>query len=294
MRRLPPLHALRAFEAAARHLHFGHAAAELHLTPTAISHQVRQLEEILGVKLFQRYPRPICLTAEGAALYPVLRESFDRMAHAIVELAPQDKDRPLTVSVTVAFASLWLMRRLPDLNRQTGLTLKIEADNCPVDLSASNVDCAVRYARQAGAEDHWLPLFKDSLVPLCAPDLVHSNSIEGDADILRLPLIQYRWASETDAPPSWQSWSQAAGLAGGNPEISQHYSEEINAIDAALAGQGAVLASSVLASSAVAAGHLVCLSKTALSGRMFWAVARNGHPRLSEVESFSIWARSTS
>ena len=293
MRRLPPLHALRAFEAAARHRHFGHAAAELHLTPTAISHQVRQLEEVLGVTLFHRYPRPIRLTEEGAALYPAFRESFDRMAQAIADLALHNEDRPLTVSVTVAFASLWLMRRLPDLTRQTGLNLKIEADNRPVDLSASDVDCAVRYAHQPGAEDRWVPLFEDRQVPLCAPDLVQNISVESDADVLRLPLIQYRWTSEADAAPTWQRWAQAAGLTGETPNVSQHYSEEINAIDAALAGQGAILASSALTTSAVAAGHLVCLSQNTLPGRVFWAVTRSGHPRLNDVERFASWARST-
>ncbi|MDF9304581.1 LysR family transcriptional regulator [Tritonibacter mobilis] len=194
MRRLPPLHALRAFEAAARHLHFARAAAELHLTPTAISHQIRLLEEILGVKLFHRYPRPIRLSAEGAALYPVLREGFDRMADVIAALSEPDARRPLTVSVTVAFASLWLMRRLPALRNEAGLNLKVEADNQPVDLSGGDVDFAVRYARQPGPEGHWLALFEDRLVPLCAPDLLCRHPVARDADVLGLPLIAYRWS----------------------------------------------------------------------------------------------------
>lgn len=293
MRRLPPLHALRAFEAAARHLHFARAAAELHLTPTAISHQIRQLEEILEVKLFHRYPRPIRLSAEGAALYPVLRESFDRMASAIAGISKQDADRPLTVSVTVAFASLWLMRRLPALRSQTGLNLKVEADNQPVDLSGSDVDFAVRYAVQAQPEDQWLPLFEDSLIPLCAPELLRRTPINDDAGILRLPLIQYRWNCGAEASPSWQRWSHAAGLGAAVPEITQHFSEEINAIDSALAGQGVVLASSVLAGAAVAAGHLVRLSDVGLPGRTFWAVSRSDHPRFAEVERFASWAHAS-
>ncbi|AHD03387.1 LysR family transcriptional regulator (plasmid) [Leisingera methylohalidivorans DSM 14336] len=293
MRRLPPLHALRAFEAAARHLHFARAAAELHLTPTAISHQIRQLEEILEVKLFHRYPRPIRLSDEGAALFPVLRESFDRMSNAIAGISQLDSERPLTVSVTVAFASLWLMRRLPALRSQTGLNLKVEADNQPVDLSGSDVDVAVRYAVQAEPEDQWLPLFEDSLIPLCAPDVLRRHTLNGDAGILGLPLIQYRWNCGAEASPSWQRWSHAAGLGGAVPEIAQHFSEEINAIDSALAGQGVVLASSVLAASAVAAGHLVRLSETELPGRTFWAVSRSNHPRFAEVERFASWARAS-
>ncbi len=293
MRRLPPLHALRAFEAAARHLHFARAAAELHLTPTAISHQIRQLEEILEVKLFHRYPRPIRLSAEGAALYPVLRESFDRMASAIAGITAPDSDRPLTVSVTVAFASFWLMRRLPALRSQTGLNLKVEADNRPVDLSGSDVDFAVRYAAQAEPEGEWLPLFEDKLIPLCAPDLLRRNPVNADADILRLPLIEYRWSGGAEASPSWHRWSRAAGLGGAVLEITQHFSEEIHAMDSALAGQGVVLASSALATSAVAAGQLVHLSRTELPGRTFWAVSRGDHPRFAEVERFASWARAS-
>lgn len=290
MRRLPPLHALRAFEAAARHLHFARAAAELHLTPTAISHQVRQLEEILEVKLFHRYPRPIRLSAEGATLYPVLRQSFDRISSAIEGIAQQNASRPLTVSVTVAFASLWLMRRLPALNSQTGLSLNVEANNQPVDLSGSEVDFAVRYADRAGPENLWLPLFEDYLIPLCAPELLHRHPVDDDPSVLRLPLIQYRWSCGADAPPSWQRWSEAAGLADGLPVVAQHFSEEINAIDSALAGQGVVLASSVLASTAMKAGDLVPLSGTTLPGRTFWAVTRRDHPRVSEVKRFASWA----
>ena len=293
MRRLPPLHALRAFEAAARHLHFARAAAELHLTPTAISHQIRQLEEILEVKLFHRYPRPIRLSAEGEALYPVLRESFDRMASAVAGISKRDTDRPLTVSVTVAFASLWLMRRLPALRSEAGMNLKVEADNRPVDLSGGDVDFAVRYALHPEPGGQWLPLFEDSLIPLCAPDLLRRCPVNDDAGILRLPLIEYRWSGGAEAAPSWQRWCRAAGLTGEAPEVTQHFSEEIHAIDSALAGQGVVLASSVLAASAMATGQLLRLSDTDLPGRTFWAVSRADHPRFAEVEHFANWARAS-
>ena len=215
------------------------------------------------------------------------------MAQAISGLSQLDQGRPLTVSVTVAFASFWLMRRLPALHSQTGLNLKIEADNRPVDLSASDVDFAVRYAGQAGTENQWLPLFSDSLIPLCAPDVLRRHQVNEDADILRLPLIEYRWSGGAEAAPSWQRWCRAAGLTGEAPEVTQHFSEEIHAIDSALAGQGVVLASSVLAASAMATGQLVRLSDTDLPGRTFWAVSRADHPRFAEVEHFANWARAS-
>ena len=212
-------------------------------------------------------------TDEGSALYPVLCESFDRIAHAVTDLKQQEKNLPLTISVTVAFASLWLMRRLPDLVRQTGLTLNVEADNRPVDLSSSDVDCAIRYALQPSPEGHWLPLFEDRVIPLCAPELVQEQLPQDDFDILRLPLIEYRWALGKNSAPSWRHWAQVAGLQADAIPVAQQYSEEINAIDAALAGQGVVLASSVLTASARAVGRLVCLSKNDLPGRVFWAVS---------------------
>src|SRR5712664_1051474 len=111
MRKLPPLRALHAFEAAARHLSFGAAAKELGVTPTAISHQIRQLEEACGVKLFQRRPRPLLLTSAGACLYPALRNGFDALASAVALL--EDLQAPLRVTSTNAFASKWLVPQLP-------------------------------------------------------------------------------------------------------------------------------------------------------------------------------------
>lgn len=145
------------------------------------------------MKLFHRYPRPIRLTTQGAALYPVLCECFDRMSSGLAQSSQPDPDRPLSVSVTVAFASLWLIRRLPALRSQTGLNLKVEADNRPVDLTASDVDFAVRYAIRAELKDQWQPLFDDRRVQLCAPELLRRNPVDDDAGVRSLPLIEYRW-----------------------------------------------------------------------------------------------------
>ncbi len=290
MRRLPPLAALRAFEAAARHLHFARAAEELHLTPTAISHQVRQLEDTLNLKLFHRYPRPIRLTDAGEALYPVLCEGFDNMADVIGRITQEQADHALTISVTVAFASRWLLKRLPDLFEQTGLRLAVEADDSPVDLSGSGVDFAVRYADHPLASHVSYPLFDDQLIPVCAPELLRDHgTISSDSDVLRLPLVQYRWSGGSKAAPDWKRWAEMARLAPVAIDISQHFSEEIHAIDAALSGQGVVLASSILAGDDIASGKLMAVSETALPGRTFWAVSRPDHPRKPDIEKFVAW-----
>lgn len=291
MRRLPPLHALRAFEAAARHRHFARAAAELNVTATAVSHQVRQLEEILGVPLFHRYPRPIRLTPEGAALFPVLRESFDAVAAAIAGIAPGAEDRPLRCSVTMAFASRWLLPRLPRLRAETGAALDLEADDRPADLGrGAAADFAIRQTARPAPELESLRLFADRLVPVCAPDLLAAEGeVRTAGDLCRWPLIRYRWKMPGRAAPDWDRWFAAAGEDGAAFGIAQSFSEEIHALDAALAGQGAVLASECLVAGDLAAGRLVRLPGPALPGAAFWAVLRPDHPRRAEIARIVAW-----
>ena len=149
MRRLPPLASLRAFEAAARHLSFRQAAAELGVTPTAISHQIRQLEEACGVKLFQRRPRPLLLTSAGARLYPALRNGFDALASAVALLKEEDVQAPLRVTSPSAFASKWLVPQLPKWREgNPAIPLEIIGTDAVLDVRAGAADVAIRYARK--------------------------------------------------------------------------------------------------------------------------------------------------
>ncbi len=290
MRKLPPLHGLRAFEAAARHLHFTRAAEELHLTPTAISHQVRQLEEILGVELFRRYPRPVKLSPAGEKLFPVLRDSLDRIAAALGQLS-DDEDGPLRLSVTMAFASRWLMPRLPHLRDETGLMIEIEADDLVADLHASGIDMAIRYAERSGADAEWHRLFPDRILPVCAPGLLSGQDKLSPDEILALPLLHYRWRSGAANAPSWERWQAHAGADRGRPHITQTFSEEVHALDAAVAGQGAVLASELLVSDQLNAGTLVPLSDIALPGPTYWAVFLASHPAKERLQILLEWFR---
>lgn len=291
MRRLPPLHSLRAFEAAARHLHFAAAADELGLTPTAISHQVRQLEAMLGVSLFHRSPRPIHLTAAGARLYPELRDSLDRIAAAIVRISDEAEEAPLHLSVTVAFASRWLMPRLADLRRQTGLPITIEADDLPVDLRSSRIDVAIRYsvAPVADAESH--RLFLDRMVPVAAPELVQTGALLSPVEVLALPLLHYRWKNNFANAPSWAHWQRFADASASKPNVDQFLSEEIHAIDAAVAGHGAALVSEVLVSDLLEAGKLVLLSNVVLPGPAYWMVFLPNHPARERFTVLLDWIR---
>ncbi|MBM2293729.1 LysR family transcriptional regulator [Sulfitobacter pseudonitzschiae] len=292
MRKLPPLHALRAFEAAARHLHFADAAEELGLTPTAISHQVRQLEDILGVTLFHRFPRPVRLTAAGEKLFPVLRQALDQIAGTIDQLSVTTAETPLRLSVTMAFASRWLMARLPRLRAETGLKITVEAADLPADLHASDIDMAIRYAGQPDGRAEWHRLVDDAIIPVCAPDLV--NLPLSPESILALPLLDYRWKSASQNAPDWQRWHARADVRASLPAVAQTFSEEIHAIDAAVSGQGAVLASQLLVADLLNAGQLVQLSDIALPGLTYWAVFLSTHPDQDRLAHLLGWLRQQS
>lgn len=291
MRRLPSLHALRAFESAARHLHFAHAADELGLTPTAISHQVRQLEEVLGLKLFHRYPRPIRLTEPGARLYVVLRDSLDRIAATITQLADIAHETPLRLSMTVAFASRWLMPRLTDLRQQTGLPISVEADDAIADLHASGADIAIRYAEIPTTDAEWHRLFPDRVIPVSVPGLVRKGTSLSPAEVLDLPLLHYRWRTGASRAPNWPQWQSLAGASGKSLEIAQIFSEEIHAIEAAVAGQGAVLASEVLVAGLLRSEQLVRLSDVGLPAPAYWFVFLPSNPSRDRILKLLHWFR---
>ncbi|SIT17417.1 LysR substrate-binding domain-containing protein [Paracoccus saliphilus] len=292
MRRLPPLHALRAFEAAARHLHFGHAAAELHLTPTAISHQIRQLEAILGVKLFIRHPRPVRLTREGEMLFPVLNRSLDQIAAAIATVSSEDAGRPLSVSVTMAFASRWLMPRLAQLREETGIELIVNADDRPAIFQRDNIDLAIRYANDPSSEGNWTVLFADRLVPMCSPRLLEEIDVPFDPEHLSdWRLIHYDWKQKSAGSPTWKNWLTRINGRGVAPPIAQVFSEEIHALDAAIAGLGVVLASEIVAADDLRKGHLIKLSEHSLDGQTFWAVFQEESTRKKDILCIIDWMR---
>lgn len=290
MRRLPPLHALRAFEAAARHLHFASAAEELGLTPTAISHQVRLLEDTLGVKLFRRTPRPISLSPEGARLFPVLRDALDGIAGAVDTISGIPPERPLSISVTVAFASRWLLTRLHALQHDTGLTVTLEADDRPVDLHGAQVDIAIRYAQHPGDGGQWHRLFSDRIIPVCAPELARGiQAPMTPRQIAERPLIHYRWKSPSKNAPQWERWFAQAHLAHPPHGPIQQFSEEIHALEAAIAGQGVVLAPERLVCDHLASGRLIALSDISIPGLTYWAVFLQNHPRRGDLMRLVKW-----
>jgi LysR family glycine cleavage system transcriptional activator len=167
MRKLPPLATLRAFEAAARHMSFKDAATELCITPTAVSHQIRLLEESCGCKLFRRRPRPLALTSAGERLFPVLRDGLDAFATAFASLSEDQEDRPLRVTTPNAFASRWLIPRLPRWREAfPELPLEVIGTDALLDLRAGEADVAIRYARTAPTGFISREIFRDRFFPV--------------------------------------------------------------------------------------------------------------------------------
>lgn len=276
---------------------FTDAAGELGLTPTAISHQVRLLEDYCGEKLFRRRPRPLALTEAGARLFPGLREGFDAFAAAVAAIGGEAEAMPLRITTTSAFASRWLVPRLASWRAaHPAPPLAVIGADRVLNLDADEADLAIRYARTEppGAEPE---IFRDRFYPVCAPKLLaEAGPVASAADLARLPLIHFDWFANSPWAPTWDRWLAAAsGEAGARPGASPpaafRYREEAHAIEAALAGQGVVLASDVVVADDLAAGRLVRAFDFGLPGCGFYPVFRSGPARRPIAEAFVAWLR---
>ncbi len=200
-----PLNALRAFEASARHLSFTRAAIELCVTQAAISHQVKGLEERLGVQLFRRLPRGLALTDEGLALVPTLADSFDRIAELVEGIAEGIAAQLLSVAAVGTFASGWLLPRLPAFRAQhPRIDLRLFTNNNRVDLAGEGLDYAIRFGDGAWHGTDAIPLMEAPLTPLCTPAL--ARGLKEPRDLLAQTLLRSYRADE------WPRWFAAAGI----------------------------------------------------------------------------------
>jgi LysR family glycine cleavage system transcriptional activator len=298
MRRLPPLTSLRAFEAAARHLSFKAAAGELGVTPTAISHQIRLLEDICGRPLFRRRPRPLRLTSVGERLFPVLRNGLDAFASAIASAAEDAGQSPLRVTSPNAFAGRWLIPRLP-LWREAHpeVPLEVIGTDAVLDLRSGDADVAIRYAYGVSTDLAAREIFRDAFFPICAPDLLAGGApIKRAADLLRYPLIHYDWFNSDPRAPTWRQWlATARSVDPDLPDVTKtrdlSFREELHAIEAVVAGQGIAICSDVVARDELERGGLVKAHDLSLPGYGYYLVHMPHHPRLATIAAFSAWMR---
>ena len=257
-RRLPPLNALRAFEAAARQLSFTKAAEELNVTQAAISHQVKLLEETLGVALFRRLNRRLVLTDAGAAYLPPLREALDGIASATERLHQSAETGPLKVSTLHSFAVKWLLPRLPHfLERHPEIDVLVSSSAGLVDFATDDFDVALRYGSGKYPGLQVDVLMGDEIIPVCSPGLRDRDPpLRTPSDLKRVTLLHDVVRSTPD-DPDWKIWLDHAGVEGVDPSRGPRFSEANMVIQAAIAGQGVALTRRVIVKDDLDAGMLV-------------------------------------
>ena len=292
---LPPLSALRAFEAAARLKSFSRAADELSVTPAAISHQIHALEEDLGVRLFHRGNRAIELTASARLLLPGLSDAFAGIQSAVRRLRTHNDTGTLTVTASPSLAGKWLVLRLHRFQEQNpNIDVRISATDEIVDLTRGDFDIAIRYGtgRYPGLDVELMA--KNEVFPACSPRLLESGpALHEPADLLNHALIHVDQATERyPLVPTWPMWLKAAGVKGAPAAPGLTFSIGYMAMDAAIAGHGVVLAYSTIAAADLAAGRLVRLFSLALPDVFaYYIVTAPGALERPKVRAFRDWLR---
>jgi LysR family glycine cleavage system transcriptional activator len=290
-RRLPPLNALRAFEAAARHLNFSRAADELSVTPGAVSQQIQNLEDYVGASLFKRTPKGLLLTDAAQMALPALREAFDRLAEAASLLTAAVDGRRLTLTAPPSFAAKWLVPRLGAFEQahpqvDVWLSAAIEL----VDLSAGEVDVAIRYGagRYPGLEV--VRLFSETVIPVASPGLLAEHPLESPRDLANHILLHDGSPDLDDSCPDWAMWLAARGLKGIDGARGPRFNQSSLVIEAAVNGRGVALAKRTLAQADLEAGRLVAPFQISTAVDFaYYLVHPKAKGRLPQVKAFVSW-----
>ena len=301
--RLPPLNSLRAFETAARHLSFRKAAEELHVTPAAISHQIKLLEDQLGVALFRRLTRAIELTEVGRSFLPKLREGFDAIAQAVERVRAHGRADALTVNVPPSFATKWLMPRLhrfvtanPDIDIRILASMRLmdaSRQDFPEAADGQSVDAEIdiRFGTGRYPRSRVDLLFPVSVTPLCSPSLLKGmRPLSKPSDLRYHVLLHDDTLYLSDERPNWEQWLKAAGAAGVDPSRGPHFNHSILGLEAAVDGLGVVLGVKELAAHDLAAGRLVAPFELSLAMKSaYYLVSAESSAERPKVVVFRNW-----
>jgi LysR family glycine cleavage system transcriptional activator len=282
---LPPMTALRCYEAAARRESYTLAADELFLTPSAVSHQIRALEAFLGNRLFVRVGRKMLLTDAGAAYYEKIRGAFNDILTASQAVSKSKGDSILKLNVLPHFASVWLMPRFSNfLERHRNCGLQIFSDRRPVIFSESTIDCDIRYGHGRWPNLCSDLLLRDVVTPLCSPQFAARATFQKPSDVTAHTLIYGNKRTNWD---SWAAQYQVADIARAK---KLHVDRSNLAIDAAVAGLGIALESLFLAERSIAAGELVApLEQHSISVEGYYLVYPKNHGEIERVKVFRTW-----
>src|SRR6201996_1864851 len=291
--RLPSLNGLRAFEAAARHLSFTNAAAELNVTQTAISHQIRRLEQELGIRLFVRQNRALALTAEARDYLPGVRAAFNDLRLATDRLLRKDNEHVLTVSTLASFAAKWLLPRLSSFQEEhPGIDVRITTSTALVDFRNGDVDAAIRYGRGhwPGLRADWL--MSDELFPVCSPALLKgSRPLKSPQDLANHTLLHSSGGYDDD----WRLWLTAAGLPTNiskQPGLS--FDLIFMTVQAAIDGIGVAMGRTSYVEADIAKGRLVVPFKITLPADAgFYLVSPEARTDSPKLAAFRQWLRAS-
>jgi len=302
-RRLPSLSALRAFEAAGRRLSFSRAADELFVTQSAISRQIRTLEEHLGTLLFRRFNRRLELTDTGVTYLSTLKDCFDRMEDATVRIRHQPSRQQLSLSVLPTLAIRWLVPRLPSFTEANpDIDVRMSMSATAIDFNRDEVDIAIRVGRpdnhaqesSAGSDARGLKtatLFPDVLVPVCSAELLRRGpSINGVQDLRRHVLLH-----TTTRRNAWMEWFQASGTAPVTSTKELWYGHFFMTHQAACEGKGIAMLPMIFVDSDISSGRLVkALEMPAVSSESYYMLYREHQPSSRSFALFQAWLESES
>jgi len=283
--RLPPLNALKAFEAAARHESFTRAAEELCVTQGAVSHQVKALEAELAIKLFNRERQRLIITEAGRDYLAVVRDALDWIAVGTERLLQRQNAGVLTVSTSPDFAAKWLVHRLGHFaEAHSTIDLRVSATMHHVDFAREDVDMAVRHG-----DGNWpgldaVELSAEQLFAVCSPKLLSGRRLGKPADILKFPLLHL------DSRADWRKWLQAVGISDANVKHGPVLNRASMVIDAAINGQGIALARTTLAAWDLLNGRLVRPFPESLRlSKAYWIVCPKATSKVPKIVTFRGW-----
>lgn len=259
--RLPPLNSLRAFEAAGRHLSFKKAAQELNVTPAAVGHQIKKLEELLGVQLFQRLNRSLRLTDVGQACLPEITEGFDRLASAVEAIAARDLRTVLTITVAPSFAAKWLIPRLDRFRANyPDIAVRIDTDLRELNLAAAGIDLAVRFGSGEYPGHRVDHLMGEELIPVCSPALLRGYSaLRSPEDLKHFTLLHIEGETKDVGWVDWTAWLRAARCIQVDGTPGPRFTQSVMAVQACIEGHGVALAPCSIVGLDLAEGRLVRL-----------------------------------
>lgn len=291
---MPSLDLLTGFEAAARHLSFTKAGEELFLTQSAVSRQIKELEDQLGVALFHRRHRALVLTDAGQQFYAAAAQVITTMRSATERLRTQSgRKRPLSVTTTHSFAALWLIPRLAGFTRtHPGVDVRITADTRVQDLERDGLDLAIRHGPPSLAGPNAVRLFGERVFPVCSPKLLKSKPLREPADLKSHTLLQYDDPDARHPWLHWKTWLEVAGIPDLRPAGTLSLSGFEQIIPAALAGHGVALGRSPLVKDLLAEKKLVAPFKTTADpARAYFVIPSKAAASRPEVHGFIEWLK---